>query len=179
MTRGNGLTPSPRTDRRPCGQLKELNGGGIEPRQARRSTPARTHPPSHEASRSNRRRFSLRRQALAGLRACERLGFRRFLPSTASQPLKASAFVDLVLAYRCGAAPDSTGFPFQPRGSPRAPSRIRYNLGARHSAEELDRSNAKDDWGGTRRGSARLEFMVRFQVVPSWREHASRQNSLP
>lgn len=49
---------------------------------------------------------------LAGLRARERFGFRRFLLSTASRLNGASACRGFVLAHRCGAAPDLHRVPF-------------------------------------------------------------------
>ena len=49
---------------------------------------------------------------LAGLRARERFGFRRFLLSTASRLNGASACRGFVLAHRCGAAPGFHRVPF-------------------------------------------------------------------
>lgn len=60
----------------------------------------------------DRLRLSLPCRMLIGLRACEHFGFRRLPTSTASQLQRASACRGFVLAYRCGAVPESHQVPF-------------------------------------------------------------------
>ena len=91
---------------RPRGLLERDTGDGSEPgrtRCSRQLGPTRLP----RGSRSNRRRFSLRRRMRAGLRAREHgrlspLFLRPPLPS----PEEPVLVVDVVLAYRCGAAPE-------------------------------------------------------------------------
>jgi len=126
--RANARAPFPEPfgpTSRPRGLLERDTGDGSEP--GRTSRTLRQLGPTRlpRGSRSNRRRFSLRRRMLAGLRAHEHFGFRRFPSPTASQLRREPVLVvDVVLAYRCGAAPEfPPGSLLSPEPKLRAPAR--------------------------------------------------------
>src|SRR4051812_37769815 len=74
---------------------------------------------------------------LAGLRACEHFGFRRLPTSTASQLQRASACRGFVLAYRCGAVPESHQVPFYSLRILREPAWAAVYCGTQYLSTEM------------------------------------------